>query len=434
MAEVGWVGGDFAEAFRESPALTRTARLAKRTALTCARGLVLAITAVAGLPLLVISLVSTILLTAGIGVVLAPKSLLGVRRYAEQQRRWALDWSGVTIDSPYRPRPTKRTNRLMRVFERCRWVLGDPATWRDLLWTLVNVPVSVVLGLLPAFLVFATGWVAIADFGTVAFNWAHVAPHHFLVQVLCLSMLPACVLAGPQLLKLQALAASSLLAPSRHEMAARVGQLTESRQEAVDTSAAELRRIERDLHDGAQARLVALGMNIGFAEQVLKDNPDLALTLLAEARESSGKALSELRALVRGIHPPVLAERGIDGAVRALALGLPLPVELHIDLPGRPSAPVESAVYFAIAEALTNVVKHSGANRAWVQLEYDHDKLIAIVSDNGTGGAQPRPDGGLAGIERRLNAFDGMVAVTSPVGGPTQVTMELPCELSLARI
>ena len=106
---------------------------------------------------------------------------------------------------------------------------------------------------------------------------------------------------------------------------------------------------------------------------------------------------------------------------------------LHIDLPGRPAAPVESAAYFAIAEALANVVKHSGANRAWVQLEYDHGRLIAIVGDNGAGGAHPRAGGGLQGIERRLNAFDGMVAVTSPAGGPTQVTMELPCELSLAR-
>jgi signal transduction histidine kinase len=119
--------------------------------------------------------------------------------------------------------------------------------------------------------------------------------------------------------------------------------------------------------------------------------------------------------------------------VRALAFSLPLPVELRIDLPGRPSAPVESAAYFAIAEALANVVKHSGANRAWVQLKYDHGRLIAIVGDNGAGGAHPRAEGGLTGIERRLNAFDGVVAVTSPAGGPTQVTMELPCELSLAR-
>jgi signal transduction histidine kinase len=395
--------------------------------------MVLAVTAVAGLPLFIASLVGLLLLPAGLGVVLAPKSLLAVRRQASLQRRWALEWSGVTIAAPYRARSAKPTNRLFRAFRRCGWVLGDPATWRDLLWTLVNVPVSAVLGLLPAFLLVAGTWTLLDDYGTLFHGWAGRAPHGFLLQVFFLSMLPACVIAGPWLLKMHAAAASSLLAPTRREMAARMGQLTESRWDAVDASAAELRRIERDLHDGAQARLVALGMNIGFAEQMVRDNPDLALTLLAEARASSGQALSELRALVRGIYPPALAERGLDGAVRALALSLPLPVDLHIELPSRPSAPVESATYFAIAEALANVVKHSGANRAWVQMEYDHGRLVAIVGDNGAGGAQPRAGGGLQGIERRLNAFDGMVAVSSPVGGPTQVTMELPCELSLAR-
>ena len=257
------------------------------------------------------------------------------------------------------------------------------------------MPVSVVLGLLPAFLVVAAGtWTVAADYGTLLFGWGNTAPHGFLPQVFFLGMLPPGVIGGPWLLRMHACAASSLLAPTRKEMAAQVGQLTESRWEAVDASAAELRRIERDLHDGAQARLVALGMNIGFAEQMVRDNPDLALKLLAEARESSGQALSELRTLVRGIHPPALAERGLDGAVRALTLSLPLPVDLHIDLPGRPSAPVESAAYFAIAEALANVVKHSGANRAWVQLEYDHGRLVAIVGDNGAGGAALRPEAG----------------------------------------
>jgi len=408
------------------------ARLSRQTLRTCVRGMVLAGTAVAGLPLFFASLASLLLLPVGLGVVLAPKSLLAVRRQAGLQRRWALEWSGVTIATPYRSLSAKPTNRLFRVFRRCRWVLGDPATWRDLLWTLVNVPVSAVLGLLPAFLLVASSWIVVDDCGTLLDGWTNSAPG-FLPQVFYLSMLPACVIGGPWLLKAHAAAASSLLAPTRKEMAARVGQLADSRWDAVDASAAELRRIERDLHDGAQARLVALGMNIGFAEQLVRDNPDLALTLLAEARASSGQALSELRTLVRGIHPPVLAERGLDGAIRALALSLPLPVDLHIELPGRPLPPVESAAYFAIAEALANVVKHSGANRAWVQLEYDHGRLVAIVGDNGAGGAHPRAGGGLQGIERRLNAFDGMVAVTSPVGGPTQVTMELPCELSLAR-
>jgi signal transduction histidine kinase len=361
--------------------------------------MVLAGTAVAGLPLFFASLASLLLLPVGLGVVLAPKSLLAVRRQAGLQRRWALEWSGVTIATPYRSLSAKPTNRLFRVFRRCRWVLGDPATWRDLLWTLVNVPVSAVLGLLPAFLLVASSWIVVDDCGTLLDGWTNSAPTGFLVQVFYLSMLPACVIGGPWLLRAHAAAASSLLAPTRKEMAARVGQLADSRWDAVDASAAELRRIERDLHDGAQARLVALGMNIGFAEQLVRDNPDLALTLLAEARASSGQALSELRTLVRGIHPPVLAERGLDGAIRALALSLPLPVDLHIELPGRPLPPVESAAYFAIAEALANVVKHSGANRAWVQLEYDHGRLVAIVGDNGAGGAHPRAGGGLQGIE-----------------------------------
>jgi signal transduction histidine kinase len=393
----------------------------------------MAVTSVACLPLFAAALASVLLLPTGIGVVLAPKSLLAVRRQADLERRWALEWSGVTIATPYRPRPAKPGNRLVRGLRRSKWVLTDPATWRDLLWTLAGVPAGVVLGFLPGFLVVAGVWTMVDDAGALLDGWSGIAPHGFLHQVFFLSMLPLGIIAGPWLLKAHARVASSLLAPTRTEMAARVSQLTESRSVAVDASAAELRRIERDLHDGAQARLVALGMNIGFAEQVVRDNPDLALTLLAEARASSGEALSELRALVRGIHPPVLAERGLDGAVRALALSLPLPIDLHINLPGRSSAPVESAAYFVIAEALANVVKHSGANRAWVQLEYEHGRLVAIVGDNGTGGAAPRAGGGLRGIERRLNAFDGMVAVTSPVGGPTQVTMELPCELSLAR-
>jgi signal transduction histidine kinase len=407
------------------------ARLARRTLRTCLRGMVLALTAVGCLPLFVISLISVVTVASGIGLILAPRTLLVVRRQANLERRRALDWSGVTIAAPYRPEPTEG-NRLVRGWRRGMWVLSDPATWRDLLWTLAGVPVSLVLGLAPAALVFGGVWNLIDDIGTVVYGWGRV-PHGFTLQLAFLWMLPIAVLYGPWFLKMHARVASSLLAPTRTAMAARVSQLTESRSVAVDSSAAELRRIERDLHDGAQARLVSLGMNIGLAEQVVKDDPELALTLLAEARAASGEALSELRALVRGIHPPVLAERGLDGAVCALALSLPLHVDVHINLPGRGSAPVESTAYFVVAEALTNVVKHSGATRAWVQLEYEPGKLVAIVGDNGTGGAVPRADGGLCGIERRLSAFDGMVAVTSPVGGPTQVTMELPCELSLAR-
>ena len=279
------------------------------------------------------------------------------------------------------------------------------------------MPVSAILGLLPAFMLVAFTYTVVADYGTVVDGWGGVAPHGFLLQVFLLGMLPACAIAGPWLLKIRAIASSSLLAPTRKEMAARVGELTESRWDAVDASAAELRRIERDLHDGAQARLVALGMDIGFAEQMVRENPDLALTLLAEARESSGQALSELRALVRGIHPPALADAVSTGpSARSPSACRSRSTCTSICPPG-PAAPVESAAYFAIAEALANVVKHSGANRAWAQLEYDRRPAVAIVGDNGAGGAHPRAGGGLQGIERRLRAFDGMVAVTSPPAG-----------------
>jgi signal transduction histidine kinase len=408
-------------------------RLVRLTLVTCVRGLVLAVVSLAGPLLFLASVISLLTLAAGIGILLVPRSLLAVRGLASTQRLWARHWSGVSIAAPYRPRPVELTNGLIGRLQRCKWLLTDPATWRDLLWMLVGVPVSVVLGLLPAFLVVAGLWTLVLDVGDLFFGWWPGAVPSFWGQVFLLSMLPLGVVLGPLLLRTHAWAASSLLSPTREAMATQVGQLAESRSQAVDASAAELRRIERDLHDGAQARLVSLGMNIGFAEQVLRDNPDLALSLLAEARSSSGQALVELRTLVRGIHPPVLAERGLDGAVRALALSLPLRVDLHIDVAGRASAPVESALYFAIAEALANVIKHSGANRAWVQLEYDSGKLVAIVGDNGTGGAELSPGGGLSGVERRLAAFDGVIAVTSPVGGPTLVTMELPCELSLAR-
>ena len=176
----------------------------QHTVRTCVRGMALAVTAVVWLPLFFASLVCVLLLPTGLGVVLAPKSLLAVRRQAERQRRWALEWSGVTIAAPYRSRSAKPTNRLVRVFRRCGWVLGDPATWRDLLWTLVNVPVSVVLGLLPAFMLVAFTWTVVDDYGTVVHGWGGVAPHGFLLQVFLLSMLPACAIAGPWLLKIRA--------------------------------------------------------------------------------------------------------------------------------------------------------------------------------------------------------------------------------------
>jgi signal transduction histidine kinase len=203
--------------------------------------------------------------------------------------------------------------------------------------------------------------------------------------------------------------------------------LAESRAGVVDASAAELRRIERDLHDGAQARLVALSMNIGLAEQLVRTDPVTAVELLSEARTASGEALAELRRLVRGLHPPVLAERGLVSAVEALALTLSVPVDLDAPERDRLPAPLEAALYFAIAEALANVVKHSGASRAWVRIRRADGRIVAAVGDNGRGNAKDGPGGGLAGVRRRMAAFDGSVDLVSPPGGPTVITMEVPC-------
>src|SRR5215467_807466 len=218
------------------------------------------------------------------------------------------------------------------------------------------------------------------------------------------------------------------------ELAGRVQRLTESRSHAVDAATSELRRIERDLHDGAQARLVALGMNLRAVERVLPTNPQAALALVAEARESSVRALNELRDLIRGIYPPVLADRGLGHAVRALALDTPLPTELDIDLPGRLPAPVESACYFAIAEALANAVKHSSARKVHIRIKHADDILRIEVADDGVGGADPGLGTGLQGVERRLGTFDGILAVSSPPGGPTMIVMEVPCALSSPKI
>jgi signal transduction histidine kinase len=204
---------------------------------------------------------------------------------------------------------------------------------------------------------------------------------------------------------------------------------SQTRTETLDSGAAENRRIERDLHDGAQARLVAMGMTLDAAGQLIDDDPKAARALLIEARDNSAKALRELRELVRGIHPPILADRGLAEAIRALALDTPLRIHLSSDLDqvSRPSAPIESAAYFAVNELVANVSKHAKASQAWIDIRHHDEMLTITVTDDGQGGADPRRGTGLQGIERRLAAFDGVLAVSSPPGGPTSVTMEILC-------
>ena len=210
----------------------------------------------------------------------------------------------------------------------------------------------------------------------------------------------------------------------------RVDRLDRTRRDATSTAVAELRRIERDLHDGAQARLVAVGMSLRAAEQLMAASPEAALALVAEARETSSRALADLRGLVRGIYPPVLADRGLADAVRTLAMDTPMTVETDITLSGEPPMPVAAAVYFGIAEVLTNAVRHSGADTVQIGIGYAGGLLRATVTDDGAGGADVSRGTGLAGVERRLATFDGVLAVNSPPGGPTIVVLEVPCALA----
>jgi signal transduction histidine kinase len=223
------------------------------------------------------------------------------------------------------------------------------------------------------------------------------------------------------------------LASRARALASRVDRLTRTRTGASEVAIAELRRIERDLHDGAQARLVAVGMSLRAAEQLMPTSPDAALALVAEARETSSRALADLRDLVRGIYPPVLADRGLADAVRALALDTPLEVTVDVGVPEEPPMPVAAAVYFGIAEAITNAVVHAGATTVQVHVAQAGDTLRAQVTDDGHGGADPSLGTGLAGVERRLAAFDGILAVSSPAGGPTIVAIEVPCVSSSAK-
>jgi signal transduction histidine kinase len=224
------------------------------------------------------------------------------------------------------------------------------------------------------------------------------------------------------------------LARHAQALAQRVEGLTRSRTDATEVAVTELRRIERDLHDGAQARLVAVGMSLRAAEQLMTADPEAARALVAEARETSARAIDDLRDVVRGIYPPVLADRGLADAVRALALDAVLDVDVHVDLPGEPPMPVAAAVYFAVAEALTNAARHAGACAVLVSVEHADGTLRATVTDDGHGGADAARGTGLAGVERRLATFDGILAVSSPAGGPTIVAIEVPCALSSAKI
>jgi signal transduction histidine kinase len=226
---------------------------------------------------------------------------------------------------------------------------------------------------------------------------------------------------------LDARAARALLGPSRaEELEHRVEHLTQTRTGAVDAADAERRRLERDLHDGTQQRLVALAMNLGLA-RVHAETAEQARQALAEAHEDAKAALAELRDLIRGLHPAVLEDRGLDAALSGVAARMPIPVRLTVDLPRRPAATIEAVAYFVVSESLTNITRHAQASQAEVVVQRAGDRLHIIVTDDGVGGADPFRGTGLAGLAKRAAAVDGTFELASPPGGPTLITVDLPC-------
>ncbi len=228
--------------------------------------------------------------------------------------------------------------------------------------------------------------------------------------------------------RLQWTVANALLGPTAKERTSlQVSQLETSRAAAVDSAESERRRIERDLHDGAQQRLVALAANLGAAREKLDDDPEVGRRMVDAAHTEAKAALAEIRDLVRGIHPVILADRGIDAALSAVVARSPVPVELDVQIVWRPPPAVESAAYFVVSEALTNVARHSGATRAMVSIAQTSDRLIVEIRDDGHGGADASLGTGLQGLRDRVAGFDGTMHVISPRGGPTTISVELPC-------
>lgn len=346
----------------------------------------------------VLAVVGVATLVVWVGIALLAIAVPATRWLADRHRRMAARVLEIPVPRPYRPLPRRRPVEALIV------VLRDPMTWRDLAWSVWASTFGFVVALICV--------LELVVVVTLPLWWFGIRPK----------------------MRVRSMVDLWFLASSRTEhLEQRVQVLTESRADLVDHSAAELRRLERDLHDGAQARLVALSMSLGLADQLFADDPEQARRLITDARATTSAAIGDLRSVVRGIHPPVLADRGLSGAVQALALDMAVPVTVSTDLAGRPSAPVESAVYFAVAECLANIGKHAQARHAWIHLGHHEGRLTAVVGDDGCGGADPGRGSGMLGVKRRLAAFDGTMTVSSPAGGPTLVTLEVPCDLSSPR-
>ncbi|MEU7800474.1 sensor domain-containing protein [Micromonospora arborensis] len=351
------------------------------------------------------------------------------RRLAAIERQRAGWLLGAPIGSPYLPTDGP-------VARRIRGIAVQPATWRDLAWLVVLFPLGVAGGIVGIV-------VTAVELGAVtapAWAWAvpnpnapflvkpamTTTPGRFVLCLLGLALLPVVAWLLRRLAGAEVWAAHALLAPGNHrQLVERAAQLAESRTRVVDAQAAELRRIERDLHDGAQARIVAAGMTLALAERKLRNGgeiiPDVRLV-----RRQLDDALAELRRLVRGIHPPILTDRGLYPALAALAADSPLAVDVRGDPTDRYPPAIESAAYFVVAEGLANAGKHADATSCLIVLARAPGLVMVTLTDDGRGGADPA-GGGLSGLRQRIEALDGTLTLTSPPGGPTRLHTEFPC-------
>jgi signal transduction histidine kinase len=306
------------------------------------------------------------------------------------------------------------------------------ATWRQLGYHLLALAIGAGGGALVA-----GCWSAVAPaLGYAAGPWrqGHPAGVGVAVVAAALALLLAAPWVARGVARLDGVAARALLGPSRsEELALRVASLTRSRADVVAATDAERRRIERDLHDGTQQRLVSLAMHLGMARETLTDAPEPARQAIDQAHHQATQALAELREVVRGLHPAVLDDRGLDAALSGIAARAPVPVRLRVDVAARCAPSIEAIAYFVVSEALTNVAKHASAGHAEVTVRRSGDRLRIVVTDDGQGGAAPgvgQGDGGgsgLRGLAQRAAAVDGTLTIHSPPGGPTAITVELPC-------
>jgi signal transduction histidine kinase len=362
-----------------------------------------------------------------VGIPLLAVTLIVVHWGANTERERAAMVLGVAIARP--PSPPRGVSWVRRWRAR----LSDRATWKELGYMLLLGPVGIIAGVI----VLAVWSAALAALAAPAVSsaapngsWLASLSAPALVGLafggLVLAAIGAAVTRG--LARACASLASGLLAPNdRAVLAARVRALEETRAGVVESADAQLRRLERDLHDGAQHRLAYIAMELDRARARMHTDPEAASQLLDRAHEESKTAMAELRDLVRGIHPSVLTDRGLDAAVSGLAERCPVPVDVSVSVAGRPQTAAERAAYYVVAESLTNIAKHARAQTAVVDIRGDGRCLEIEVRDDGTGGAVRSPGSGLEGLAQRVEALDGTLTITSPAGGPTTIRAELPC-------